>query len=172
MAGEGDPVLGMGSYEAANELPAEPEIPQSPAHAWASRGAPTADERLADLQPGEVDGTVVPPFRSISRDAYLAAIAGAGVARRSLSAPTALVNLSDLVAIQGSVNRERLGQHLANPNMVAPGTRAPGHGMLVDRPVVVRKNGRLLIHDGHHRLTARVLRGFDTAKVRFVDLDA
>ncbi len=138
--------------------------------AWASEPDPST--RLQEMEPGESTGTVQHPFSTIDRESYLASVRGSGIARRSQFAPIALVNLSDLVAIQGSVNTERVSQHLSDPRMVQPGTRAPGHGMLVDRPLVVRKNGMLFVHDGTHRLTAAWCRGQETAKVRFVDLDA
>jgi hypothetical protein len=143
----------------------------SEVRAWAANVQPSPEERLADLPAADGFGTVQHPFQMIDRDAYLSAIKGAGIARRTHGAPIALVNLHDLVAIQGSINPERVGHHLADPKLYAPGARAPGHGMLVDRPVIVRKNGMLMIHDGHHRLTAMHLRGQTTAKVRFVDLD-
>ncbi len=153
---------------------AEGEQPADPAYvrAWAGMEQRPATERLDLLPPDGSDGAAVHPFQQIERESYLAAIKGAGIARRSQTAPIALVNLSSLIAIQGSVNRERVGHHLQDPKLYAPGARAPGHGMLVDRPVVVRKNGQMFIHDGHHRLTAQHLRGLTTAKVRFVDLDA
>lgn len=140
--------------------------------AWASQGTTPTEERLRELEPGDRFGTAKHPFRMVERDAYLSEIRGAGVARRSVTAPIALVKLTDLVAIQGTINPERVGHHLEDPRLYQPGARAPGHGLLVDRPVVVRKGGVLYIHDGHHRLTAAHLRGATTAKVRFVDLDA
>lgn len=156
----------------AQESTAAAPRPQGPSlHEWAASGSPTAEDRLAQLESGDAAGSAKHPFRMIDREAYLAVVKGAGIARRSLEAPVALVNLDDLVAIQGTINAERVGHHLSDPALYQPGARAPGHGMLVDRPVVVRKNGMLFIHDGHHRLTARFLRGASTAKVRLVDLD-
>ena len=38
-------------------------------------------------------------------------------------------------------------------------------------PLVVRKNGKMFVQDGHHRLTKKAQSGFQTAKVRFIDLD-
>ena len=38
-------------------------------------------------------------------------------------------------------------------------------------PLVVRKNGKMFIQDGHHRLTALAENGQQNAKVRFIDLD-
>lgn len=159
-----------------NEVPNEAPGPSSPdvsssVRAWAS-GPETTAERLSRLENGESFGTAKHPFRTIERESYLRSVRGAGIARLSHHAPIALVNLSDLVAIQGTVNPERVGHHLDEPRLYQQGTRAPGHGMLVDRPVVVRKNGMLFIHDGHHRLTAAHLRGATSAKVRLVDLDA
>jgi hypothetical protein len=128
----------------------------------------------ADVLPnGGPDGTVRHPFTQVQRAEYLALVKEHGsIAKRTHDAPIALVNLHDLHAIQDSVNRERLSQHMSDPKMVPEGSRAAGHGGLVDRPVVVRKGGKMFIHDGHHRLTAALLRGQSTAKVRFVDLDS
>jgi hypothetical protein len=129
-------------------------------------------DRAKRLHPGGSAGTSKVPFPVADRDAYLAMTREAGsIAQKTHGAPIALVNLSDLHAIQNTINDERLEQHLASPDMVAPGTRGSGHGGLVDKPVVVRKDGILYIHDGHHRLTAAAMRGQDTAKVRLVDLD-
>lgn len=140
--------------------------------AWAASSFAPAEERARTLPPGEVEGTARHPFQPSDRAEYIAMIQGAGIASRSHSAPIALVNLSDLVGIQSSVNRERLGMHIADPNLYAPGARASGHGALIDRPLVVKVGGRFWIHDGHHRLTAMHLRGQATAKVRLIDLDA
>ena len=133
----------------------------------------TPADKAARLPPGTSAGTSQLPFQVIDREEYLASIKEHGsIAKRTHGAPTALVNLADLHAIQSSVNNERLGAHLEQPaGLVAPGARAAGHGGLVDKPVVVKKNGALFIHDGHHRLTAAHLRGQETAKVRLVDLD-
>tara|TARA_B110000908_G_scaffold169898_1_gene228063 strand:+ start:1806 stop:3206 length:1401 start_codon:yes stop_codon:yes gene_type:complete len=40
-----------------------------------------------------------------------------------------------------------------------------------EMPLVVRKNGRMFVQDGHHRLTKKAEDGSQTAKVRFIDLD-
>ncbi len=154
------------------QAPAPQVGPTNSVRAWAQAEFAPPEERLEYLPPAGLDGKAMHPFKLIDRDAYLESVKGAGIAKLSHSAPIALVNLSDLVGIQGSINPERVGHHLADPYLYKQGAKAPGHGMLVDRPVVVRKNGLLLIHDGHHRLTAHHLRGLTTAKVRFIDLDA
>lgn len=172
---------GLGALEVAaapeqavqNEQPHESHESQPENHlrAWAAQEFAPPESRLDMLPPDGADGSVKHPFRTIERESYLASIKGSGIARRSQTAPIALVNMSDLIAIQGTVNRERVGHHLDDPYLYAPGAKSQNSGMLVDRPVVVRKNGMLLIHDGHHRLTAHHLRGIATAKVRFIDLD-
>lgn len=149
-----------------------PPAPQAGVKQWAQNEFAPPEQRADYLQPGEVDGTAKHAFPVADRSSYLQAIKGQNIAAKSLHAPIALVRLDQLVAIQGSINRERLGQHLANPKMNPEGTRAPGHGMLIDRPVVVKVGGSFYIHDGHHRLTAQALRGLSTAKVRLIDLDA
>lgn len=139
---------------------------------WASEPETPAD-RHRRMPPGSRPGTTRVPFPVIDRAQYLAEVERYGkVAPRTHGAPVALVNLADLHAIQDDVNDERIGQHLENPLMYAPGTRASGHGGLIDKPVVVKLGGRLILHDGHHRATSAHLRGQQTMKVRLVDLDA
>lgn len=140
--------------------------------AWAANEFAPPEDRAAKLVPGEVEGTVRHPFPTVERTDYLGMIDGAGIAARTHSAPIALVKISDLVGIQSAVNRERLGMHIADPNIYPPGTKASGHGALIDRPIVVKTGGQFFLHDGHHRVTAMYLRGQATAKVRLIDLDA
>ena len=40
-----------------------------------------------------------------------------------------------------------------------------------EMPLVVRKNGKMFVQDGHHRLTKQAEGGAQTANVRFIDLD-
>ena len=143
-------------------------------------GAPAMQRWASDVSrpggssalPATGEGALRHPFATVPREKYLSMIKPFGsIAKRTHDAPIALVNLHELTGIQESINAERLNQHASNPKLVPEGTRAAGHGGLVDRAVVVRHGGKLYIHDGHHRLTAAVLRGATTAKVRFVDLD-
>lgn len=145
---------------------------QAGVKAWAQNEFAPPEERAGNLRSGLVDGTAVHDFPVTDRALYLQQIQGANIPAKSHTAPIALVRLDQLTAIQETVNRERLGQHLANPKMNPEGARSSGHGMLIDRPVVVKVNGTFFIHDGHHRLTAQALRGLSTAKVRLIDLDA
>lgn len=156
------------------ELEEEAPTPPLPdARAWAQQPMKSPNEaRLSQLEPGDKLGTSRVPFQLADRKTYLDMTRAIGsIANLTHVGPIALVNLSDLWAIQTTVNDERLVQHLDNPYLVEPGRRAQGHGGLIDRPIVVRKDGLLYIHDGHHRLTAATLRGQKTAKVRLVDLD-
>jgi hypothetical protein len=147
--------------------------PSAGLKSWAQNEFAGPERRAQYLEPGDVDGTAKHAFPAFDRDAYLASIAWAGsIAARTHRAPIAVVRMDQLVAIQGTINRERLGQHIADPHLHPEGAKASGHGGLIDRPIVVKVDGQFFIHDGHHRLTARHLRGFDTAKVRLVDLDA
>jgi hypothetical protein len=131
-------------------------------------------QRAQKLAPGEKPGTSKVPFPvRPDGDAFKAEVhkQAGSIARKTHTAPVALVNLKDLETFQHTVNDERLVQHLDDPNMVQPGTRGSGHGGLVDKPIVIRKDGRMTIWDGNHRLTAAHLRGQETAKVRLIDLD-
>lgn len=167
-------MFGQGPRQPPQAPPAaSQERPVPTAASWAREEQLPPHERAGRLRPGQQSGTSGVPFQVVDRAEYLASIKGHGsIAARTHDAPIALVNLRDLHAIQQSINDERLAQHLDAPaGLVPPGSRAPGHGGLVDRPVVVKKDGRLFLHDGHHRLTAAHLRGQETAKVRLVDLD-
>src|SRR5574337_130027 len=126
---------------------------------WAGNEFSPAHDKIAYMPPGHKQGTVKHPFPAVDHDEYLNYIKEDGsIAKRTLTAPIANVRLDQLTGIQGSVNPERLAQHLENPRMYPAGTRATGHGGLIDRPVVVKKGGQMFIHDGHHRLTAQSLR--------------
>jgi len=127
--------------------------------------------RAMTLENGPNEGTAKHPFPVTDRQAYLDAVRGKGIAALTHKAPVGQVRLDKLNGIQQTVNRERLEQHLNNARMIPDGARGSGHGGLVDLPVIVRLGGQLIIHDGHHRLTAAKLRGDQTARVRYIDLD-
>jgi len=133
--------------------------------------ADRAEVRARALESGTYEGTAKHPFPVADRAEYLAAVRAEGIARRSLKAPVGRILLSAIKGIQATVNRERLTQHLKDPRLIPDGTRAPGHGALIDLPIVVKRGGEYYLHDGHHRLTAAHLRGEVDARVRLVDLD-
>lgn len=144
---------------------------------WArahARGLPAdrAEVRARTLMDGQYEGTAQHPFPVADRQKYLDAVKTMGIAKLSHKAPIGRIQLSAIKGIQGTVNRERLNQHLKNPRLIPDGARASGHGALIDLPVVVKIGGQFVIHDGHHRLTAAHLRGEQDARVRLIDLDA
>jgi hypothetical protein len=130
-----------------------------------------ASARMKALPPGLAEGTYVVPFKRGSRSEYLAKIKGAGVYKRADKLEPTPVKLSELTAIQRTVNAERLKQHLDNPGLIPRGKRAAGHGGVIDAPLVIRKDGQMWLHDGNHRATAAMLRGEDSINARVVDLD-
>jgi hypothetical protein len=72
--------------------------------------------------------------------------------------------LADLLAGQPTIRRESVRAFLDNPKLLALEDER-------ELPVVARlPDGRLLILDGHHRLTARRLLGQKTARVTFIDV--
>lgn len=127
------------------------------------------EARKAQLMPGQRDGTVRVPFPTVPHDEYKQAIQGKGIPKRALEAPTQIVPLNSLTGIQRTVNSERLSGYLAGD--VKSEGRAPHSGMPKDLPVVVKMNGKLFLHDGHHRATAALLKGADSIRARVVDLD-
>jgi len=124
------------------------------------------------LSPGDKPGIVRHPFKLADRNEYLRQIRGSGIFKRAEEAAIQDVKLSELYGLQRHVNAERLQAHYDNPGLIPMGTRAPGHGGLVDVPTIVRVGGRLFAHDGHHRATAAHLRGQPSIRARVVDLDA
>lgn len=118
----------------------------------------------------DAPGTRKVPFKLADRVAYRAAIKGARVRVRADVAEPQDVPLAELTATQARVNDERVAQHL-DQQLYAEGTRAPGHGGLVDFPIVVRLNGQLYLHDGHHRAAAAYARGDRSIRARVVDVD-
>lgn len=146
----------------------------SGARAWAQKNSGTEEDRYelrkGMLLPGMGEGTFRVPFKTVDHAAYSNEVKGKGIPKRALDAPIAVVPVGQLNAIQRTINAERLQQHATGSATMSP--RAPGSGLPRDLPVVVKIRGQLYIHDGHHRLTAAVLKGAPDARVRLVDLDA
>lgn len=124
------------------------------------------------LTPGTTPGSLQHPFPVKLREDYLAMIKGKGIFKRAENTPITKVPISSITAIQRNVNMEKLAHHLEDPRLVETGTRAPGHGGLVDQILLVKKDGKTYCHDGTHRLTACFLRGQKEVPARVVDLDA
>ena len=144
---------------------------------WAkahATGFPTdrVSVRARALEDGQYEGTAKHPFPVADRAAYLAAVKSAGIARLSQKAPIGRVRLDAIKGIQGTINRERLNQHLQDPRLIPDGTRGSGNGALIDLPIVVKLGGEVYIHDGTHRATAAYLRGDTDLRCRYIDLDA
>jgi hypothetical protein len=140
---------------------------------WASaRKESPLETKLRAMPPGERPGSVLHPFPVVARADYLAKIRGKGIFKRAEGVEPQKVPLSGLTAIQKSVNVEKLAQHVENPNLVGKGTRAPGHGGIVDQILVVKVGGKSYIHDGTHRTTSAHLRGQTHVLARVIDLDS
>ena len=143
---------------------------------WAQRNDDPGKRPAAKLEamvPGASPGTLrnaVPQV--MSRERYTAAIKGAGIPARAAKTKPERVPISQLGAFQSSVNAERLASYVDDPTQIPKGKRAVHSGQPVDVPVVVRLDGKLLVHDGNHRVSAAILRGDRDIMVRVVDLDA
>lgn len=147
--------------------------------AWAMPAGGTLPQALAKLRelPHAEHGVRPPPPLVVgSKDAYHAACARAGypghLAPEIKAAPIVAVDVRGLHTIQQSVKADRVAQYLRNPALTPPDARSEKHGGPVGYPIVVKVGGVRWIHDGHHRLTAMVLRGEAKIRARFVDLDA
>lgn len=86
-------------------------------------------------------------------------------------APIVPVPLRALIATQPTVDPNEVDS-LADGrgNRAHPGKRNK-FGLLIDRPIVVQRGGKLYIHDGHHRLAAADKKGDQSAPARLVNLD-
>lgn len=88
----------------------------------------------------------------------------------ALEAPIEDVPLRRLEGVQRGVSLRRLEQHVRSANVTEPGYRTPG-GYPKDLPIVVKVGDRMIVHDGHHRLTAAKLLGGTEARARVVTMN-
>lgn len=137
-----------------------------------SRTSRTPEQALSLLRSWPGGPNVATPMRFIDREAYESLMGNRELNALIDAAPTVMVPLANLVAIQHTVNAERVAQYIQNPKLRRRGLRDPVHGGLIDLPIVIRLNGISYIHDGHHRTVASKLLGANYELVRFVDLDA
>ncbi len=140
--------------------------------AWARRSVvDRLGVRIRAMEPGARPGTALVPFPRIDAGEYKKLVRGKRISERAEKAPVRPVPLAELTAIQRTVNLERLEQHARDPKLNRPGLRSPGHGGLVDLPIVVRQGGKSFLHDGHHRSVGALLRGERSVRARVVDLE-
>jgi len=85
-------------------------------------------------------------------------------------APVEQVPIDKLTATQATVRPAEVALLSETSAEVKPGRRSPKTGLLVDRPIVVKRNGKFLILDGHHRTAAAKERGEKTIGARVLDL--
>jgi hypothetical protein len=62
-------------------------------------------------------------------------------------------------------------EYIKNPKLQPPNALHPAAKTPVDHPVVIKQDGELYLHDGHHRATARWLQGAKTVDARLVNFD-
>lgn len=138
--------------------------------AWVAAGTgDSARRRVAELRPSEHG--VRHPFPVGDRGAYKDAYSNRRINREIERAPEREVPVSSLVAIQRSVKLPKVEQYIDNGGEVPAGLRSEKHGGLIDLPIVIRKDGVNLIHDGHHRAVAAWALGEKSIRARYVDFD-
>lgn len=111
------------------------------------------------------------PFPYVDRSVYKSRHSNREINHAIEDAPIEDVKVSDLHAIQHSVKKPRLAEYIRHPDAVPIGTRGPRAGVPTDHPIVIRQDGKMMIHDGHHRCTAAFITGEKTIKARVVDFD-
>ena len=143
---------------------------------WAKSQPESTPEKLAIAKLGKMEATcagkVLIPFPIRDREVYEKAFGNKTINAAIAKSPVQAVPLDGLHGIQTSVNRDEVKDFIKDPNSVPRGKMSPRHGGPIDYPVVIQYRGERLIHDGHHRLTAALLRGEKTAMVRLTKLDA
>lgn len=102
--------------------------------------------------PFKYEGNILGSLREDQVPRFLGALTNAS------DLPVKSVKVSELVAIQNRVDREKV-ERLRVKKAAAK------------HPVVVQHDGRLYIADGHHRATAKWLDGAETIDVHFKDLE-
>lgn len=127
--------------------------------------------RLGKLAPSGRQGRVLAPIPVGEDSPYDKVIGHKSLQRRIASAPIQKVPVGRLVTNgQKSVRVDQVAHYISNRG--ASGTR---HGREsihpTDHPIVVRVGGRDVTYDGHHRVTAAILRGDRSIDARYVDLD-
>ena len=152
-------------------------VSQSSISRWAERdpGTRRALSKLAQL-PRVKHGAEVPkPLIPGDKDSYHEACAKVGypghLAPEIAKAPVVDMVLGPFRCVQHSVNPDRVAQYLHKPDLVPKGARGE-HGGPIDLPIIVKAGGHVWCHDGTHRLSAAVLHGDKSIKVRYCDLDA
>jgi len=85
------------------------------------------------------------------------------------AAPIKPVPLNKLIATQATVRPDEVTLLRKTSAQVEPGRRS-AKGLLVDHPIVVKRDGSLFVLDGHHRAAAAKERGETTIAARVVDL--
>lgn len=136
-----------------------------------SRATRSPQQALALLRSWPGGPNVATPLRFVDRKVYEDRIGNRELNALIDAAPVEQVPVASLVAIQHTINAERVAQYVQKINLRRRGTRDPRHGGLIDLPIVVRIGGTNYLHDGHHRVTADKLLGARLVTVRYVDLD-
>jgi len=142
--------------------------------AWVHSRSDTTRVALRDLdglpESATGHGRAV-PFPFIDRETVRHGFTNSEINRAIESAPCVTTPIRGLYAIQHSVRESRVAEYIQYPQLVEPGATNPRTGVPVDRPIVLQRDGRRVIWDGHHRAVAAKLRGERSVCCRLVDLD-
>lgn len=110
-------------------------------------------------QPNKLFKTLTPT----DREAYLKDFKVVPEARKA-GATEREMDITDLVATQKSVEVAQVKELIEDPSLADDPEDGP--------PLLVTWQGRLLVGDGHHRISAALLRGERKMQVEYVDLDS
>jgi len=143
---------------------------------WAARRDPSVDrakQKLATMRISETGhGAKVPwPFqdRSIIKSKHTNREINDAIRK----APIVSMDLDDdaLCSLQHSVKAPHVSFYLEHPDARQEGHLNPKSKTPDDYPIVIQQDGKKVLWDGNHRMTALYLLGRDKAEVRFVNFD-
>lgn len=143
---------------------------------WAARRSAedrriAAKAQLARLPTSLTRHGVAHGFPVVNKNVYKSKHSNREINDAIDAAPVKPVPLDQIHAIQYSVKPARVVTFIDRPDAVPPGTTDPKHEGIVDAPIVIKQDGKMYLHDGHHRATAAKLLGDRDIKARLVDFD-
>lgn len=146
--------------------PNEPRVPKGSygGGQWTSGDSSSTEkalDKIGDLDDSNSEyGDIKPPFKQAKNDVHEKMFK----AIKGKKPKIATVNLDQLISTQGGVEYQMLERYIKDPSNF-------GDRGKQEQPEIVKKNGKLFILDGTHRLTALWARNIKQAEVRLYDLD-
>jgi hypothetical protein len=141
---------------------------------WAQARDPQVERAKAQLATMPISLTgrgAQVPWPWFDRKLIKAKFKNKEINRAITNAPIKEVDLDELHSIQHSVKPPHVLWYLDHPDAREEGHLNPKTNTPDDYPIVLQFDGKLIVWDGNHRLTALTLLRRSSADVRLVDLE-